>query len=102
MKDSGTKFGNEDGTEFHVPHGSIVVHIHILDEIMCIEADFLNLPEKGRVAMLRQIADLNINKLLLAGFVKEGDRLKMRYETPLQQSHPHKIYRSAPEYLPCG
>lgn len=87
-----TKFGNEDGTEFHVPHGSIVVHIHILDEIMCIEADFLNLPEKGRIAMLRQIADLNINKLLLAGFVKEGDRLKMRYETPLQQSHPHKIY----------
>ncbi len=87
-----SRFGNEGGTEFHIPHGSIVVHISITDEIMHIEADFLKLPEKGRVAMLRQVADLNINKLLLAGFVKEGDRLKMRYVTPLRQSHPHKIY----------
>lgn len=87
-----TRFGNDSGTEFHIPHGSIVVDIRIHDGIMHIEADFLNLPEKGRVAMLRQMADLNINKLLLAGFIKEGDRLKMRYVTPLNQSHPHKIY----------
>ncbi len=87
-----TKFGNEDGTEFHIPHGSIVVHIRISEDTMHIESDFLNLPEKGQVAMLRQVADLNINKLLLADFVKEGNKLKMRYVTPLQQSHPHKIY----------
>lgn len=87
-----TRFGNDSGTEFHIPHGSIVVDIRIHDGIMHIEADFLNLPEKGRVAMLRQVADQNINKLLLAGFIKEEDRLKMRYVTPLNQSHPHKIY----------
>ena len=40
-----TKYGNADGF-FHI------------------NADFLNLPEKGRVAMLRQVADLNLNKLL--------------------------------------
>ena len=73
MKDSGPSSENEDGTEFHVPHGSIVVHIHILDEIMCIEADFLNLPEKGRVAMLRQIADLNI-KQTAAGRLRQRRR----------------------------
>ena len=86
------KYGNAEGTEFHIPHGSIVVHIRIAEDVMHIEADFLNLPEKGRVAMLRQVADLNVNKLMLARFVKEGDRLKMEYHTPMAQSHPHKIY----------
>ena len=91
-EDLRTRCGNEQGTEFHIPHGSIVVNIYIADEELRIEADFLQLPEKGRVAMLRQVADLNINRLLLAGFVKQGDSLKMRYVCPLAQSHPHKIY----------
>ncbi len=86
------RYGNEQGTEFHIPHGSIVVDIVITPSELSISADFLNLPQKGRVAMLRQIADLNINRLLLARFVKQGDRLKMCYTTALAQSHPHKIY----------
>ena len=38
------------------------------------------------------VSDTNINRLLLAKFVKQGDRLKMQYSTPLPQSHHHKIY----------
>ena len=72
-----TKYGNTDGTEFHIPHGSILVHISVKDGFYRISADFLNLPEKGRVAMLRQIADLNLNKLLLPRFVKDNDKLRM-------------------------
>ena len=87
-----TKYGNADGTEFHIPHGSILVHIRIADGFFHINADFLNLPEKGRVAMLRQVADLNLNKLLLPRFVKNGDKLNMEYVCPLSQSHPHKMY----------
>lgn len=87
-----TKYGNADGTEFHIPHGSILVHIHINNDFFLISADFLNLPEKGRVAMLRQVADLNLNKLLLPRFVKEGDKLRMEYTCALSQSHPHKMY----------
>lgn len=49
-----TKYGNADGTEFHIPHGSILVNIRIADDRLYISADFLVLPEKGRVAMLRQ------------------------------------------------
>ena len=60
-----TKYGNADGTEFHIPHGSILVHISVKDGFYRISADFLNLPEKGRVAMLRQIADLNLNLSLI-------------------------------------
>ena len=41
--------------------------------------------------MLRQVADMNINRLLLPRFTKEGDRLKMEYHCLLSESHPHKI-----------
>lgn len=87
-----TKYGNADGTEFHIPHGSILVHICVKDGFFHINADFLNLPEKGRVAMLRQVADLNLNKLLLPRFVKDNDKLKMEYVCSFSQSHPHKMY----------
>ena len=86
------KYGNADGTEFHIPHGSILVNILVRDGRLEIHADFLRLPEKGRVAMLRQVADLTLNRLLLPRFRKEGDRLRMEYVCPLAQSHPHKIY----------
>ncbi|GAE85384.1 hypothetical protein [Bacteroides reticulotermitis] len=87
-----TKYGNADGTEFHIPHGSILVHIRIQDETIYIKADFLMLPEKGYVAMLRQVADLNLNKLLLPRFIKQDNSLKMEYTCQLSQSHPHKMY----------
>ncbi len=86
-----TKYGNAEGTEFHLPHGSIVVNVRLDDRMMYIDADFLHLPAKGRVAMLRQVADMNINRLLLPRFTKEGDRLKMEYHCPLEETHPHKI-----------
>lgn len=87
-----TRYGNADGTEFHIPHGSILVNILIRDERILFSADFLEIPHKGRVAMLRQVADLNINRLMLPRFRKEGDRLKMEYECALSRSHPHKLY----------
>lgn len=87
-----TKYGNAGGTEFHIPHGSILVNILVAGDKLQISADFLELPEKGRVAMLRQVADLNINRLMLPRFRKDGDKLKMEYACPLSQSHPHKIY----------
>lgn len=87
-----TKYGNAGGTEFHIPHGSILVNILVAEGKLQISADFLELPEKGRVAMLRQVADLNINRLMLPRFRKDGDTLKMEYACPLSQSHPHKIY----------
>ena len=86
------KYGNADGTEFRLPHGSILVHVRIHDGRFTIHTDFLELPTKSRVAMLRQIADLNLNYLMLARFHKEGDHITMEYECPLTQCHPHKIY----------
>ena len=86
------KYGNADGTQFRIPHGSILVDILVRDDRLHIGANFLKLPEKGRVAMLRQVCDLSLNSLLLPRFRKEGDRLRMEYTCPLSQSHPHKLY----------
>ncbi len=86
------RYGNSEGTSFSIPHGSIVVNIDIKPESLHISADFLRLPEKGRVAMLRQIAEMNINNLILARFVKSGDYLKMEYSCPITDTHPHKIH----------
>ena len=86
------KYGNADGTEFRIPHGSIIVDISITGERFSVSTDFLTLPEKNRVAMLRQIADMNINRLRLPHFVKDGDKLEIAYSCPLQETHPHKIY----------
>lgn len=86
------RYGSPDGTSFSIPHGSIVVHIDITPEELHISADFLKLPAKGRVAMLRQVAEMNINNLMLARFVKSGDYLKMEYSCPITDTHPHKIH----------
>lgn len=87
-----TKYGNAEGTEFHIPHGSILVNIVVRDGRLRIDADFLEIPEKGRVAMLRQVASINLNYLLLPRFSKKGDRLGMEYECSLAQSHPQKLF----------
>ncbi len=90
--DFAERYGNADGTSYSIPHGSIVVHISITADTLHITADFLKLPQKGRVAMLRRIAEMNINNLMLARFVKNGDFLKMEYSCPITDTHPHKIH----------
>ena len=86
------RYGNKAGTSFTIPHGSIVVNINIEPTTLHISADFLKLPENGRVAMLRQICEMNTENLMLARFVKNGDILKMEYSCPITDTHPHKIH----------
>ena len=86
------EYGNAEGTEFHIPHGSIVVDIHLTDDRLRIHADFMELPAKGSVAMLRQVAGLNTNQLLLPTFLLEGNRLTLDYTCPMQRTHPAKFY----------
>ena len=61
-----SKFGNAEGTEFAVPHGSIMVYLRLEGDQLNITAPFLLLPEKGRIPLLRQVAALNLTELTLA------------------------------------
>lgn len=84
-------YGNAEGTKFVIPHGSIIVNIEVRDGWFYTWADFLGLPEKGRVAMLRQLAELNSGRLMLARFVMADEKLQIEYHCPLQHTHPDKI-----------
>lgn len=86
------KYGNSAGTEFEIPHGSIVVHIRIADDRLWIEAPFLALPDKGRIPLMRQTAVLNICYMDLARIALRDEKLYFEYDCPLSLAQPAKIY----------
>lgn len=96
------KYGNPAGTEFHVPHGSIVVSIKIENDQLDITAPFLALPEKGRVPLLRQVANLNFNDMDLAQIVLQDEKFHFKYSCPLALAQPYKIYYVLEEICRTG
>ena len=87
-----TKYGNAAGTEFSIPHGSIIVNLKLEDEQLKINAPFLNIPEKGKVPLLRQIAGLNFNNMDLAQIALKDGQLFFEYSCPVSLIEPYKIY----------
>ena len=80
-----TKYGNVQGNEFHIPHGSIVVNIKLDNEKLSITAPFVSLPEKGRIPLLRQVAGLNFNAMDLSRIYLKNNQLTFEYTCPIQQ-----------------
>lgn len=97
-----TKYGNVQGNEFNIPHGSIVVNIKLDDEKLTITAPFVALPEKGRIPVLRQVAGLNFNAMDLAMIFLKGDQLYFEYSCPIQLINPYKIYYILEEICRTG
>jgi hypothetical protein len=87
------KYGNVEGTEFYIPHGSIIVSVKIKDDQLKIAVPFLSLPEKGKIPMLRQLAGLNFNYLNMIQIkLREDNRLFFEYACPIDLVEPYKIY----------
>ncbi|PID90103.1 MAG: hypothetical protein CSA97_04615 [Bacteroidetes bacterium] len=84
-------YGNKMGTKFVIPHGSIIVNIEVRDDWFYVWADFLNIPEQGKIAMLRQVAELNSGRLMLARFVMHEGKLRIEYHCPVEHTHPDKL-----------
>lgn len=97
-----TKYGNVQGSEFNIPHGSIVVNIKLDDEKLTITAPFVALPEKGRIPVLRQVTGLNFNAMDLAMIFLKGDQLYFEYSCPIQLINPYKIYYILEEICRTG
>ena len=87
-----SKFGNAEGTEFAVPHGSIMVYLKLEGDQLNITAPFLLLPEKGRIPLLRQVAALNLTELTLACISLQNDKLFFDFHCPVALCNPYKIY----------
>lgn len=92
-KDIRRKYGNEQGTEFHIPHGSILLNIKIENGQFYLWIDFLKLPSSNRVAFLREIMNVNVDDLYLARIIKVGDLLKIEYHCSFEDTHPNKLFR---------
>ena len=96
------KYGNSAGTEFNVPHGSIVVSIKIEDGQVNVMAPFLALPDKGRIPLLRQVAGLNFNDMDLAQIELRDEKLFFKYSCPLALAQPYKMYYVLEEICRTG
>jgi hypothetical protein len=86
------KYGNADGSQFTVPHGSIIVNIQIEDEKLLINAPFLKVPTSSKIPLLRQAAELNFNYMNLPQICLKDNELYFEYQTPLALAEPYKIY----------
>lgn len=95
-------YGNAEGTEFVVPHGSIIVTFKLEDEQLKITAPFLSLPEKNRIPLLRQLVTLNFVTFDLAQVALKGDQLYFEYSCPLALVNPYKIYYVLEEICRTG
>lgn len=87
-----SKYGSREGTEFRVPHGSIIVCLKITNDRLEIDAPFLALPDKARIPLLRQIAGLNTNVLDLPYIRLRDGQFHLTYDCPLVLTHPSKVY----------
>lgn len=86
------KYGNAEGTRFAIPHGSIVLNIEIEGDTFKIATDFLRIPKANRLAMMRQVLELNLQRLMLARFVRRGDILRIEYSCSISQINTYKLY----------
>lgn len=87
-----SKYGNAAGTEFSIPHGSIIVNLKIDGDQLKVTAPFLKLPEQNKVPLLRQTAGLNFNHIDLAQIELDGDSLQFEYTCPMALVNPYKMY----------
>ncbi len=86
------KYCNKSGTKLQIPHGSIVINIHLGKREVYIFSNFLTVPAEQRLPMLRQVAEMNSSRLMLPRFVLDGDQLRIEYRCSTSQSHPYKIF----------
>jgi hypothetical protein len=86
------KTGNQDKSEFNIPHGSIIVQLKIDRQNFHVTVPFLKVPAANYIPLLRQVIQLNFRPLNLAEIVLENDQLVFKYTCPLEMCEPHKIY----------
>lgn len=86
------KYGNESQDEFHIPHGSVIVHLSLKNNTVTVRVPFLELPQTNVVPLLRQITQINFQPLNLAQIQLNGQQLEFFFSCPLELAEPYKLY----------
>jgi len=96
------KYGNAEGTNFKIPHGSIIVNIAIDKETFNVSAPFLEVNKQAAVPLLRQICSLNFTELDLAQIYLHENRLDFDFSCKMSETNPYKIYYLLQEICSTG
>lgn len=89
--------------DLHLPHGSVIINFKADSETYTISALFLKLPSSAsKIAVMRQVAELNFSYLILAQIYLKGDELFFEYQDKLENSDPYKIYSLLEEICFCA
>lgn len=86
------KTANEDLSRFVIPHGSAVIHLHIDEDRLLVEAPFLSTKNASQIPLLRQVAQINFSPLNLAKIILKDEQLVFHYTCPLILCEPYKMY----------
>ena len=79
--------------KFSHMQGSAEITIEVSDRKFKVESPIVYVTEETNlVALLRRVAEINFSTLDIEQIVFEDNLLIFRYETPLEASHPGKIY----------
>lgn len=87
-----SKYGDASGTQFKVPHGSVVVDIKITGDNLNISCPLVDISDATRIPVLRKVAELNFHPLVLAQIKLSANQLAFNYTATLDTSEPFKTY----------
>lgn len=85
------KYGDGAQRKFAIPHETLTLNLEIRDGELHLWIDYLRVPVDSRVPMLRAIARMATDSLMLARFVLKGDKLRIEYHCPLERTSPVKL-----------
>lgn len=81
-----------DNIPIEIPHGSVVLSIHLDGDRYVIRAPFVKLPEGGAsIAIMRKICELNFHPMVLSQINLNENDLCFEYADKLAYAHPLKI-----------
>ncbi|MFH1438624.1 MAG: hypothetical protein ABIJ56_23145 [Pseudomonadota bacterium] len=95
-----------DMLHWRIPHGSLIVDVQVTQQdYLLVTAPFLKLPADPpgkRIALMRQVCDLNFSALTLSQIVLRGEELTFEFATPMSLVDPFKLYAVLQEICLSG
>jgi len=85
-------FANTEQTEFNVPHGSVLVHISIKDQMIEINCPLVDITDATRIPLLRKVAELNFHPLTVSQIKLSGNQLVFHFKCAVDTAEPYKMY----------
>ena len=92
-----------DDIDLTLNHGSSRLKIKTENNELYISADFLKIPEQpSKIALMRQVLELNFSYLNLSRVVIKDDNLYFEYRDKIENTDPYKVFYIIDEICFCS